>query len=205
MAQDCNRYLVPVETINVVDVIDRSRFLTTLGPASSLDAAKSFIDRVSAEYANANHNCYAYLVGPPGSRGTIGMSDAGEPHGTAGAPMLNVLLHCGVGDLVVVVTRYFGGIKLGRGGLVRAYSGCVQHVLDECRTTERICWKRVKLVIDYPLLEPIKRLYPDFEVVVMKEEFTERVTHSLKLPEERLKDFLAAATERSNGTLKADY
>ena len=193
------RYAIPAATVHVVDVIDRSRFLTTLGPADSIDAARNFIERVSAEYSDANHNCYAFLVGPPGSSARIGMSDDGEPHGTAGSPMLNVLLHCGLGDVVAVVTRYFGGIKLGRGGLVRAYSGCLQHALDECRSVQRVTWERLTVSIDYPLLETVKRIYPEFEAKLLGEEFTDRVSLTLKLPLDRVEELKQVLVDRSKG------
>jgi len=107
------RYHIPAGAVRVEEEIKRSRFITSLAPAPTVEAARALIAAVSAEFADANHNCWAYVVGPPGSTGQIGMSDDGEPHGTAGRPMLNVLLHSGIGDIVAVVTRYFGGTLLG--------------------------------------------------------------------------------------------
>ena len=123
------RYPVPAGQHRVAEKISRSRFITTIAPADSIDAATAFVDGVRRELADATHYCWAYVVGPPGDTGRVGMSDDGEPHGTAGRPMLTVLLHSGVGDVAVVVTRYYGGTKLGTGGLVRAYSGGVQKAL----------------------------------------------------------------------------
>src|SRR5690606_7146777 len=102
-----------------------------------------------AEYPDATHNCWAFVAGPPGDTASIGMSDAGEPHGTAGRPMLDVLLHSDVGEVVAVVTRYFGGTKLGTGGLVRAYGGAVQHALAELPTTLHVERTRLAFTTGY--------------------------------------------------------
>ena len=109
-----NRYPVPAKIQRYSEEIQRSRFITTLGPAHEVAEARDFIDKIRTEFADATHNCWAFLVGPPGSSGHVGMSDDGEPHGTAGRPMLQVLNHAPVGDIVAVVTRYFGGAKLGK-------------------------------------------------------------------------------------------
>ena len=107
------RYPIPASLHRVEQEIERSRFITTVAPAPTVEEAKAFIARIREEFPDANHNCWAYVVGPPGSTGMAGMSDDGEPHGTAGRPMLTALLHGNVGDVAVVVTRYFGGTLLG--------------------------------------------------------------------------------------------
>ena len=104
------------------------------------------------------------------------MSDAGEPHGTAGRPMLNVLLHSGVGDIVAVVTRYFGGTLLGTGGLVKAYSGGVQLGLQTLPVVEKVTMAEVMVVIDYSAVTPFQRLLPDYEVEVLRQEFAADAT-----------------------------
>src|SRR5829696_5035390 len=124
------RYDIPVAHHRVEQSIDRSRFICTIAPADAVDAAQEFVRAMNAEFADATHNCWAYVIGAPGSTDRIGMSDDGEPHGTAGRPMLTVLLHSGVGDVAAVVTRWFGGVKLGTGGLVRAYGGALQQALE---------------------------------------------------------------------------
>ncbi len=136
------RYPIPAGRARVEEVILRSRFITTAGPAANVDEAKAFIAEMRAEFADATHNCYAFAAGPPGSTAMAGMSDDGEPGGTAGRPMLAVVLGSGLGDLVVVVTRYYGGTKLGTGGLVRAYSGGVKAVLDVLPVREKVTYRR---------------------------------------------------------------
>ena len=107
--------LAPGEIHRVEDVIRRSRFIATFARASSTEEARDFLERIRAEHAQATHNCWAYVAGEPGSTAQVGASDDGEPKGTAGRPMLTALLHSGVGEVAVVVTRYFGGILLGTG------------------------------------------------------------------------------------------
>lgn len=155
-----------------------------------------FIDEVRAEHPDATHHCFAFLVGPPGSTAGVGLGDDGEPHGTAGRPMLNVLLHSGVGDVAVVVTRYFGGTKLGTGGLARAYSGGVQQALAAAVLTEKISWQRLRLVVDYPALDGVRRLCPELEAVIDAEDFSETVRLDVRLPEERVSGFRAMLQER---------
>ena len=132
------RYPIPAGEYRQEEEISRSRFITTVAPARTLDEAQQFIQRIREEFPDATHNCWAYVVGPPGSTARIGMSDDGEPHGTAGKPMLGMLLHGDTGDTVAVVTRYFGGTKLGTGGLVRAYGGCLQRALQAMPRAARV-------------------------------------------------------------------
>ncbi|MFE0626031.1 YigZ family protein [Streptomyces sp. NPDC058864] len=127
--------------------IKRSRFLCALAPVSSEEAAQEFIARVRKEHAGATHNCYAYVIGAEGRIHKA--SDDGEPGGTAGTPMLQVLLRREVRDVVAVVTRYYGGIQLGAGGLVRAYGGAVSAALDELGTVERQKLALVTVVADH--------------------------------------------------------
>lgn len=193
------RYSIPAAAVRVEEEIKRSRFITSLAPAPTVEAARAFVAEVSAEFANANHNCWAYVVGPPGSTGQIGMSDDGEPHGTAGRPMLTVLLHSGVGDLVAVVTRYFGGVLLGTGGLVKAYSGGVQSALAALRTVERIPRAALTVVLDYSAVTPFQRLLPHHEVELLGQEYEADVTFYLRLPQEQLEPFTAAVVELTSG------
>jgi uncharacterized YigZ family protein len=115
--------------------IKRSRFICALAPADSGEAARAFVRRIRRQHPTAGHNCFAYVVGAEGRLQRA--SDDGEPGGTAGTPMLRVLLRREVRDVVAVVTRYFGGVQLGAGGLVRAYGGAVVAALDEVGTVER--------------------------------------------------------------------
>lgn len=124
--------------------VKRSVFLTQLTPVSSVEEADEVVAAARKEYWDAAHNCVALVVGPHGERQRS--NDDGEPAGTAGAPMLEVLRHRGVTDLVAVVTRWFGGTLLGAGGLVRAYGGAVSAALDEAVLVDRVHLTRVTML-----------------------------------------------------------
>ena len=193
------RYRIPAATHRIEEEIKRSRFITTVGPAPTVEAARAFIADISHEFSDASHNCWAYLIGPPGSTGQIGLSDAGEPHGSAGRPMLTVLQHAGIGDIVAVVTRYFGGTLLGVGGLVRAYSGGVQLALATLPTIERVERVNLTVVLDYGAVNPILRLLPDYEPELHKQDYAADVTFNLRMPVENVESLVARLTEETNG------
>jgi uncharacterized YigZ family protein len=198
------RYPIPAQIHRIEEEIKRSRFITTLAYTPTVADARAFISTVSAEFADANHNCWAYVVGPPGSTGQIGMSDDGEPHGTAGRPMLTVLLHSGVGDICAVVTRYFGGTLLGKGGLVKAYSGGVQLALKELPTIERVPKSQIEVITEYSAITLFKRLLPEYEAEVLSEEYTADAAFRLQLPTEKLPTFIEAITTLTSGQALID-
>jgi uncharacterized YigZ family protein len=193
------RYSIPGGRHRVEEEILRSRFITTVGHAPTVDEARAFIAAVSEEFADASHNCWAYVVGPPGSTAQIGMSDDGEPHGTAGRPMLTVLLHSGIGEMVAVVTRYFGGTLLGKGGLVKAYSGGVQFALESLPLVEKVPKAELLMVIDYTNVTPVQRMLPDYEASVLSEEYAIDVTYHLEIPVENVERFTVDLAELTNG------
>ena len=194
-----SRYPIPAATHRVEDEIRRSRFITTVAYTPTVEAARAFISDIKAEYNDASHNCWAYLVGPPGGTSQIGYSDDGEPHGTAGRPMFTVLQHSGLGDITAVVTRYFGGTKLGKGGLVRAYGGGVQYALEALPLAEHVPSVELEVVIDYASVTPVQRLLPEFEAVVMDETYAADVTYRIKLPEEQAEAFEQALVGLTSG------
>ncbi|MGQ9489752.1 MAG: YigZ family protein [Anaerolineae bacterium] len=197
-----SRYPIPAARARTEETILRSRFIATAGPAASVEEARSFIAQIRAEFPDATHHCYAYVVGPPGATGQIGMSDDGEPSGTAGRPMLTVLLGCGIGDIAVVVTRYFGGIKLGTGGLVRAYSGAVKAVLAVLPVTEKVTLRTLLASGPYHWVTPVARLLPSFEAQIGDQQFAADVTWQILVPEERLASLAAALAELSHGEIE---
>ena len=113
--------------------------------------------------------------------------------------MLTVLTHSDLGDVAVVVTRYFGGTKLGKGGLVRAYSGGVQHALETVRRSERVTWVTLLTIIAYPTIDSFKRLLPDFEAQINSEDFGADVTYELAIPEEHIEHFKQTVGNLTNG------
>ncbi|MEJ5199938.1 MAG: YigZ family protein, partial [Anaerolineae bacterium] len=147
-------------------------------------------------------NCYAFVAGPPGSTAQIGMSDDGEPAGTAGRPMLAVLLGSGVGDIAVVVTRYFGGIKLGTGGLVRAYSGSVKAVLAVLPRREKIIYAELLATGPYHWVTPVARMIGDYEAEIISQTYAADVTWQLRVPQERAAELAAALVALSHGQIE---
>jgi uncharacterized YigZ family protein len=198
------RYPIPEGRRRVEEEILRSRFITTVGYAPTVEDARAFIADVSGEFADASHNCWAYLVGPPGSTAQVGMSDDGEPHGTAGRPMLTVLLHSGVGDIVAVVTRYFGGTLLGKGGLVKAYSGGVSYALENLSVVEKVPKAELALVIDYSSITLLQRILPQYEAEILGEEYGVDVTYHLSLPQEHVDHFQSELADLTNGQAIAE-
>lgn len=134
------------------------------------------------EWPDATHNCWAFVAGPPGSTTHIGMSDDGEPHGTAGRPMLTTLLHGGVGEIIAVSTRYFGGVKLGTGGLSRAYSGGVKLALRSLSTEERVERVPVEATIGYADVDGMHRLIAEMDILIDDEAYGAKVSYRLSVP-----------------------
>lgn len=191
-----SRYPIPAAEARVEIRVVNSRFIATAAPAPSVDEAKAFVERVRASTPDASHHVYAFLVGH-GASVTAGMSDAGEPSGTAGRPALAVLRGSGLGDVVVVVTRYFGGTLLGTGGLVRAYGDAVKAVLAELPTTDKVELATLLVSLPYPSYGACKQLLPRYDAAIAAEEFAADVTLTLSLPVERalpLADALGEAT-----------
>ena len=195
------RYPIPTGRSRVEEEIKKSRFITTLGAVSSIDEASGFVDEVRSEFSDASHNCWAYLVGPPGTTTTVGMSDDGEPHFTAGRPIRNVLVHSGLGDIAAVVTRYWGGTKLGKGGLVRAYSGGVQLALQSCAVGEKIDWADFEVSFAYAVGAAFKHTCPAFEAEILAEDYSEKVLFKLRLPSEKMEGLKDALVVLTNGKI----
>ena len=193
------RYPVPAQRHRAEQEVRRSRFVATLERAATADEAHAVIRAVSAEFADATHNCWAFVAGPPGSTLAIGMSDAGEPHGTAGRPMLTALLHGGVGDIVAIVTRYYGGTKLGTGGLARAYGGAVQEALTSLPLTEKVTYAYATLAADYTAVNTLRQLFAAHEVEVLTDAYAADVRWTLRLPAERVDEFRAAVLDATRG------
>ena len=193
------RYPIPAGRHRVEETIQRSRFITTVAHAPDGDAARAFLDAIRGEYPDATHHCWAFVAGPPGSSTHIGMSDDGEPHGTAGRPMLTALLHGGVGEIVAVCTRYYGGVKLGTGGLSRAYSGGVRLALESLPQHERVDRVPVRVVVAYPDVDAVQRILDEMEIVVEAEEYGADVRYRCGVPVGDVEAFEKAVADATRG------
>jgi uncharacterized YigZ family protein len=196
-------YPVPAQEIRRELTVSNSRFISSLSPVFSVDEAKAFIVRIKAEFTDASHNVPVYLIGH-GDSEIAHCSDAGEPSGTAGRPALAVLRGSGLGDVAVVVTRYFGGTKLGTGGLVRAYSEAVRIVVEAVPRAQKVLSHTIMLAFPYTYLERVRLFLAAQEGKVLDEEYAADVTLTARLRVEKLPDFQAALSELTNGKVQAE-
>ena len=180
-----SQYRVPARTTRIDNVVVNSRFIATIGRADTVAEAKAFIRSVRDEMPDASHHVYAFKVGY-GASITEGMSDDGEPSGTSGPPILAVLRGADVGNVVIVVTRYFGGTKLGTGGLVRAYSGAAKDALAALPVEMKIEKHTVGITVAYTFYERLKLLLADHHAEIDSEEFAAEVTVYAYLPVDQL-------------------
>lgn len=197
-------YSVPASEIRKEIVIQGSRFIATLAPAFSVDDAKAFVVRMRTEFSDATHNVPAYLIGG-GNSVMAHASDDGEPSGTAGRPALAVLQGSGLGDVVVVVTRYFGGTKLGTGGLVRAYTQAVQDVVAFVPRAEKVWAQTSLLAIPYALLERIRMLVAAQNGEILDEAFGADVILTLRFRVTDVPAFEIGLQELSAGQVQAEF
>ena len=196
-----SHYPVPLRETRRELIVVNSRFIATLAPVFSVEQAKAFVARIRQEFADATHNVPAYLVGN-GASVIEHCSDDGEPSGTAGRPALTVLKGSGLGDSAVVVTRYFGGTKLGTGGLVRASSEAVRTVLADAPRAERIPTLTVLVELPYRWIERLRRLVTAHKGRILEEEFAGEVTVTARVPAERYPAFESELRQASNDTLQ---
>lgn len=182
--------------------VSNSRFIATVAPAFSVEEARAFVGRLRAEFADASHNVPAYLIGH-GATTIAHCHDDGEPAGTAGRPMLAVLQGSGLGDVAAVVTRYFGGTKLGTGGLVRAYGDALKEALAALPRAEKVATITAMIEAPYPLLERLRLLVEAHGGVVQGEEFAATITLTARFRAERFAPFADAVRELSHGSVEA--
>ena len=183
-------------------IIKRSRFITTIAHTASVDEAKAFIEEISAKYSDANHNCFAFNATAPNSTAYCGCSDDGEPKGTAGQPMLNVVLHCGVGELTAVVTRYFGGVLLGTGGLVKAYQGSVKEALETLPTCERMIAAHMSIGLEHRFVPKFRYILPRYRATILKESFENIAYFDLVLPQHERENLARELVDLTSGSVK---
>ncbi len=190
-------YLSVSGEVVTVKIIEKSRFITTSRHVEGEEQAKAFIEETSAKYSDATHNCYAYICDKYGN--FLRFSDNGEPQGTAGMPMLEVIKNKKLFETAVVVTRYFGGIKLGAGGLVRAYSGCVAENLDKAQKVEYVPCTESLYSVGYTLADTASRFFSESGADVLGTEYSDEVTFRIAVKSQWLESFEASLLNRLNG------
>lgn len=167
-------------------IVQKSRFIGVLDRVRNRDELIALVDDCRVQYPNARHYCFAFNAGEAGSSRLVGHSDDGEPHGTAGQPMLNVLMHADVGEVGVVVVRYFGGIKLGKGGLARAYADTVKAVLDTAPVAEVVPVREITLTLSYAQAARVMNWVESNQAEVIDQKFAVNVAITLRVPEHQV-------------------
>ena len=179
----------------------RSRFIGQLWPAETEEEALAKIAAVKKEHYDARHNCFAYILR---DSGTVRYGDDGEPQGTAGQPMLAVLQGAGLENVCCTVTRYFGGVLLGTGGLVRAYTAAAKAAVENAGILRMAKWQSVTLCCPYKLFDRVKRLLEEQEAVTENIDYGAEITVSALVREDRKESFAAALTELSAGSISPE-
>ena len=197
--------LRPGEVFRVEQTIKRSRFIASVGHTPGVEEAKAFIEQIKAEFEDARHNCWAYCAGAAGSTDRIGASDDGEPHGTAGRPMLTAVTHSGIGEVTVVVTRYFGGILLGTGGLVKAYQSSVKMALEAVPTRIRTKTKRIKFGVEHRFVNQVLRKIETANGRILEKNFDMDADFDVEIPEDLAETFAKELEELTRGALLIEF
>ncbi len=194
-------YITIERRYNEEYIINKSRFIGYACPVTTQEEAVEFINEIKKKHADATHNVYAYQIRTPEySR----YSDDGEPQGTAGVPVLDVIKKSGLTDVCVVVTRYFGGILLGAGGLVRAYSHSAKIAVEGANIIRMSPCSVLKVTCDYGFYGRLSTLVPEFGGIIENTDFGEFVTLEFRLPSKDEKPFVDALTEASFGKVFAE-
>jgi uncharacterized YigZ family protein len=181
--------------------VSRSTFLAIAFPVAGEDAFQERLLQIQKQYFDATHHCWAFRLFQAGSV-LQRSADAGEPSGTAGRPILGAIESAGLHDVGCVVVRYYGGVKLGTGGLARAYAGAVNHALDALPRAERVAWARLRVEVDYGAVGGVQQLLPAHEATVLEQLYSDTVTYVVQVPEANLEALRAALLELTSGKVR---
>ncbi len=193
--------LIPAGPARTAIRVSNSRFIASAAPCPTVEAARAFIAGVRAEMPDASHHVYAYIIGH-GATTTLSMTDDGEPPGTAGRPVMAVLRGSRLGDLALVITRYFGGTLLGTGGLVRAYGDAAKAVLAILPRAEKIDRRDLSVTLPYAAYDPARRLVAAHAGSILEETFAADVWLRVSLPLAAIAAFAAELKELTAGQIK---
>lgn len=193
--------IIPARRIQTEFIEKNSRFIVNAAPAFTVEQAQDFIRSIMEKYPDATHHVPVFLIGH-GSSTIAHCSDNGEPSGTAGKPALAVLKGSGFGDVVVVITRYFGGTKLGTGGLVRAYSESMRQALQELPRAKKVATTTLMFIIPYALFDRTQITISNHDGKCIEENFAADVTLSVRLPNDLIDSFKTRMTELTQGNIE---
>lgn len=198
-------YIIPTDTFIYEEEIRKSRFIASVSHADNRDNVEDFIAEVKRNFPGASHYCYGFIAGDPAKTSATGMSDDGEPKGTAGKPILNVLSHKGIGEVVVVVTRYYGGTKLGTGGLVRAYSGVTKKAVESVATVLKVPKVFADLEFQYCNENSVRKVIGLLKVETLASIYTDKVLIKAAVPLHQKEEFKENIREITNGSVIITY
>ncbi|WGW00359.1 YigZ family protein [Vibrio sp. YMD68] len=190
-------YLIPESPIMYEEEIKKSVFITQLAHTPSIEAAKFFIDGIKKQHSSARHNCWGFVAGRAEDSMKWGFSDDGEPSGTAGKPILAQLSGSGIGELSAVVTRYSGGIKLGTGGLVKAYGGGVQQALKLLQTIEKKITIKLQLELDYGFMPIAQALLTQYQAIEIDANYSGNVILMIEIEQRVANSFIQNVINKS--------
>lgn len=195
-------YFIPQQPVIFEEEIKKSRFITYLRHTEGMEQAKAFWAEMKMLHPQARHWCWATVAGMPNDSQQYGFSDDGEPSGTAGKPMLNYLLGSGLGEITAVVVRYYGGIQLGTGGLVKAYGGGVQQALLQVEKQRKVLRQNYRLVCEYDQFNTVQHLLNSYDIELLEQHFTEVVELNLAINPADIAPLSEQLTQRFSGKLQ---
>ncbi len=194
-------YLIPAAPTQFTEEIKKSTFITYLAHTPGVESAKAFVEQIKKQHTDARHNCWAFVAGRPEDSMLWGFSDDGEPSGTAGKPILAQLSGSGIGEITAVVTRYSGGIKLGTGGLVRAYGGGVQQALKILQILEKKITVILNLQLDYAFMPLVQSIISQFDASQWDTDFGQQVVMLVEIEKGHVADFTQTIINKSSAKI----
>lgn len=194
-------FFIPKADAIFEEEIKKSRFITYLRHTEGMEQAKAFWQELKMQHPHARHWCWATVAGTPNDSQQYGFSDDGEPSGTAGKPMLNYLLGSGLGEITAVVVRYYGGIQLGTGGLVKAYGNGVQQALLQLERIRKVLRKNYRLQCEYEQFNTISHMISEKDILILEQHFGEKVDLLLAFNPVEFEPFADEITQRFSGKL----
>jgi len=182
-------YPIPTQQTVAEIEIKKSRFIAYARGIDSRADGMAWLDEIKTQYPDARHHCWAYLIGNPNCAANAGMGDDGEPSGTAGKPILNVLNHKGIGDVMIIVVRYFGGIKLGAGGLTRAYGQAAQAVMEVLPVEQQVEMTIFQVSCDFSKEQQLRHLVGVAEGVIDSVDYQQQVIVQTSIPTSKIESY----------------
>lgn len=198
-------YLIPSASLLIEEEIKHSRFIALLFHCPSEKELKCVLTNIKREYPGANHYCYAFIAADPRNTVAMGSSDDGEPAGSAGRPMLATLQGANIGEIGAIVVRYFGGTKLGVGGLVRAYSSGIKQGLAQLETEIKLLRYPGKLVCSYHQLKDVEHFLARSEAIILDKAFSDNITLYFMIPKQHRGQLSQALATMSQGQLRPHF